>query len=63
MNDYDENSNAPLHLAALEGHTKVAAVLIEAGADIAARFDCGYLTSKVKASCFVSSDFHSSQIF
>ena len=44
MNDYDENSNAPLHLAALEGHTKVAAVLIEAGADIAARLVCGHLT-------------------
>ena len=39
VNDYDENSNAPLHLAALEGHTKVAAVLLEAGADIAARYE------------------------
>lgn len=36
-NDEDENSNTALHLAALAGHAKVAEVLIEYGADVAAR--------------------------
>ena len=37
VNDEDENSNTALHLAALAGHAKVADVLIEMGADVAAR--------------------------
>jgi ankyrin repeat protein len=37
VNDEDENSNTALHLAALAGHAKVAEVLIEFGADVAAR--------------------------
>ena len=37
VNDEDENSNTPLHLAALAGHAKLADVLIEMGADVAAR--------------------------
>ena len=32
-----KNSNTALHLAALAGHVKVADVLIEMGADVAAR--------------------------
>lgn len=39
VNDEDENSNTALHLAALAGHAKVADVLIEMGADVAARND------------------------
>lgn len=39
VNDEDENSNTALHLAALAGHAKVAEVLIEMGADVAARND------------------------
>ena len=38
VNDEDENSNTALHLAALAGHAKVAEVLIEFGADVAARY-------------------------
>lgn len=38
VNDEDENSNTALHLAALAGHAKVADVLIEFGADVAARY-------------------------
>ncbi|KAL4233751.1 hypothetical protein ACF0H5_008431 [Mactra antiquata] len=37
VNDEDESSNTALHLAALAGHAKVADVLIEFGADVAAR--------------------------
>ena len=37
INDEDEDSNTPLHLAALAGHNKVLSVLIDAGADIEAR--------------------------
>ena len=38
VNDEDESSNTALHLAALAGHAKVATVLIEMGADVAARY-------------------------
>ena len=38
INDEDEDSNTALHLAALSGHNKVTAALIEAGADIEARW-------------------------
>ena len=38
INDEDEDSNTPLHLAALTGHNKVALVLLEEGADIEARY-------------------------
>ena len=37
INDEDEDSNTPLHLAALAGHNKVASTLLEKGADIEAR--------------------------
>ncbi|XP_033635280.1 transient receptor potential cation channel subfamily A member 1 homolog isoform X2 [Asterias rubens] len=37
INDEDENSNSPLHLAATEGHAKCVLALIAAGADIEAR--------------------------
>ena len=37
----DENDVAPLHLAAQNGHAHVAAALLEAGADVAARDDGG----------------------
>ncbi|XP_052808936.1 transient receptor potential cation channel subfamily A member 1 homolog [Mya arenaria] len=37
VNDEDESSNTALHLAALAGHAKVAEVLLEFGADVAAR--------------------------
>ena len=37
VNDEDEDSNTPLHLACLAGHAKVVRTLIEAGADIEAR--------------------------
>ena len=38
VNDEDESSKTTLHLAALAGHAKVAPVLIEMGADVAARY-------------------------
>ena len=43
VNDEDENSNTALHLAALAGHAKAADVLIEMGADVAARYEKGSL--------------------
>lgn len=39
MNDEDDSSNTALHLAALAGHAKLAEVLLEFGADVAARYD------------------------
>ena len=46
VNDEDENSNTALHLAALAGHAKVAEVLLEFGADVAARYvECDFLWS------------------
>jgi ankyrin repeat protein len=38
INDEDENSETALHLAALAGNNKVVQALIDAGADIAARY-------------------------
>ena len=37
VNDEDENSNTPLHLAAQYGHHKLAKVLLDLGADVSAR--------------------------
>ncbi|XP_070189214.1 transient receptor potential cation channel subfamily A member 1 homolog [Littorina saxatilis] len=37
LNDEDDNSNTALHLAAEFGHNKVAAILLELGADVSAR--------------------------
>ncbi|XP_070189192.1 transient receptor potential cation channel subfamily A member 1 homolog isoform X2 [Littorina saxatilis] len=37
LNDEDENSNTALHLSAQFGHNKVAAILLELGADVSAR--------------------------
>lgn len=39
VNDEDDSSNTALHLAALAGHAKLAEVLLEFGADVAARYD------------------------
>lgn len=37
ISDENEESNTPLHLACLEGHSEVVSVLLEAGADVEAR--------------------------
>ena len=37
VNDEDDSSNTPLHLAALEGHVKVVEILLECGAAVDAR--------------------------
>ena len=37
INDEDENSNTPLHQAAMAGHAKTVRALIDAGADIESR--------------------------
>ena len=37
INDEDEASNTPLHLAAAEGHFKCCKALLENGADVEAR--------------------------
>lgn len=38
LNDVDEESNTPLHLAALNGQTVVVRALLDKGADIYARW-------------------------
>ena len=38
VNQEDEDSNTPLHLASLAGHNKVVKELILSGADIEARY-------------------------
>ena len=37
VNDEDDSSNTPLHLAALEGPVKVVEILLECGAAVDAR--------------------------
>ena len=37
VKDENENSDTPLHLACLQGHTDVVKVLLEAGAEVEAR--------------------------
>ena len=37
VNDEDEASNTPLHLAAIEGHVKCCKALLERGAEVDAR--------------------------
>ena len=37
VNDEDEASNTPLHLAAIEGHLKCCRALLERGAEVDAR--------------------------
>ena len=39
VNDEDEASNTPLHLAATEGHVKCCKELLERGAEVDARWD------------------------
>lgn len=38
VNDEDDASNSPLHLAALEGHVRVVEILLECGAAVDARY-------------------------
>ena len=38
VNDEDEASNTPLHLAAIEGHVKCCKALLERGAEVDARW-------------------------
>lgn len=43
VNDEDDCSNTPLHLAALEGHVKVVAILLNSGAAVDARWTSTYV--------------------
>ena len=39
VNDVDDSSNTPLHLAAMEGHIKIVEMLIESGSAVDTRLD------------------------
>ena len=43
VNDEDEASNTPLHLAAIEGHVKCCKALLERGAEVDARWVGGMM--------------------